>query len=274
MTETAQVPNHGTWHLARALCWRSQREQGWLRLLLVPLGFGALLVAVGAISFYVPGVLTGPTRAALKQLGTKYFGSVTSDERLALAFLLLQAPALLALAASMTAASIAQNSVGTEAARGTLEQLAGAPVTMRSLFEAVLTSVFVLTVQSWLLLACTTLGVAAGGVLLLGGALHLPASYWLWAIALPVPLALWASAISLYLSFRFPSLLEARTGTINVGLIVPMLPAVSVLLLATLRRDIPGFGLSIGTMIVSLVGTAICVVLVGHRFRTETVLAS
>lgn len=267
-------PTGTTLRVARALCWRNRREQGWLRLVVVPVAFGALLVGIGAVAFYVPGVLTGPTRNALASLGSQYFGAAHNNTRLALAFIILQAPSLLALAASMTAASIAQNAVGTESARGSLEVLASGPVTMRSLFNAVLSSVFVLTVQSWFLLAFATLGVAAGGLIALGGTVHLPASYWVFAVVLPVPLALFAAAISLYLSFAFPAFLELRAGTMNVGLFVPMLPAIAVMLLTTLRRDIPSLNLCVGVMAVSIVGTAICTALVGRRFRTETVLAS
>ncbi len=263
-----------TVRVACALCWRSRREQGWLRLVVIPLAFGLFLVGIGAIAFFVPGVLTGPTRAALKTLGTRYFGGADSDARLALAFIVLQSPSLLALAASMTAASIAQNSVGTESARGALEVLASGPVTMRSLFNAVLSSVFVLTLQAWALLAVATLGAAIGGLALFGNGVHLPGSYWAFAIGVPIPLALWAAAISLYLSFAFPAFLEVRAGSVNIGLVVPMLPAVAVLLFATLRQDLPSLGVCLGVMLIALAGTALCVALVGRRFRTDTVLAS
>ncbi len=260
-------------HLTKALLWRAGHEQG-IRLMVMPLAFAGVLLVLNLVVFYVPGILTSATRYALERQAAMYFSSLPGSAGLAMAFLLVQGPYLMALFAGILGASIAQSSIGNEAARGGFELLLGTVYKVGEVFVAFLLTSFVLTLVGWFVLALGTLGVAAIVLLLMQIHFHLPASYIVLVTVIPLPLALLANLGALLLGLIFPRLIQLRTGSTNVLQLLAMLPALALFILINVRPDLDLGKVAAAALGLGIVGSVCGIVLLQRRFRPELILES
>lgn len=259
--------------LVGALLWRSAREQG-IRLVLLPLGFAVFLLVITLTAFYVPNLLTGPTRSALERGAAVWFGDVEGRAGLALAVLLQQGPYLLGLFASFLGASNAQALLGAEVSRGGVEGILSLPYRVRDLFAALLVTAFALTALQWAVLAVATLGLAAVTLAMLGASFELPAGYVTLALGVPLALALWANMLGMILSVLAPGISQVRTGATNLVQTIAMLPAVIMVIVVSVRPELNLTWLAGGALAVGMMGTAVSAGVLARFFRPETLLSS
>ncbi|WP_141727635.1 hypothetical protein [Thermogemmatispora onikobensis] len=259
--------------LTGALLWRGRREQG-VRLLVIPLAFALFFLLLCLVTLYFPGLLTPLSRFAIQAQAQAYFGAtVHGNAGLAMALLLIQGPYLIALFAAFMGATLAQNLVGTEAARGGLELLLSSAYRVQEVFVAFLLASFVLTICQWAILALGTLGAAATVLALLRIAFTLQARYIALAVAVPLPIALWANLGALFLGMAFPRLTQIRTGsTTNLMQLLAALPALALLILINIRPDLNAGLVAAIALGVGLAGSLVSAVLLRVRFRPEFVL--
>lgn len=223
-------------------------------------------------AIHVPGLLTGPTRSALRRSVELHFESAPGGAGLALALLLLHGPYLVALFAGFTGASVAQNAIGSEAARGGLELLLSSTYRIREIFAALLLSSLALTLVAWAVLAVGTVGVAAGVLTVLDASFSLPRSYLVLGLLLPLPMAFWANLIALFAALRFPRLTQFATGTTNALQFVAVVPALVLFLLVNLRPDVDPVWFAGTAIVLALLGSVLGGLLLGRSFRPDLIL--
>jgi ethanolamine transporter len=257
-------------HLGGALIWRGYREQR-AKLLVLPLIFAALILTFSlAISF---GAIGPSAHRSLSLNASPYVGGLHDNLGRAMAALFNQGPFLIAFFAAFTGTVVAQNSVGSEAARGGLELLLSVTDRVRELIVALLVGSFVLTLIGWVVLALGTLGVAAIVLVVQGASFHLPLAYLLVAVVMPLALAVWANQLSLFLALTFPRLAQMRAGSFSSVLqLVGMAPAYALFLLVNLRPGLDVAWVAGAALGLGIVGSALGVLLVSFRFRPALVL--
>lgn len=256
--------------LAGALVWRGYREQR-AKLLILPLIFAALILAFSlAISF---GAISSSAHHGLTLNASPYFGGLHDNLGRAMAALFNQGPFLIAFFAAFTGTIVAQNSVGSEAARGGLELLLSVTYRVSEMVVALLFGSFVLTLMGWVVLALGTLGVAAVVLAVHGASFHLPLTYLAVAVVMPLAMAVWANQLSLFLALTFPRLAQMRAGSFSSVLqLVGMVPAYALFLLVNLRPDLNIEEIAGATLGLGIMGSALGILLVSYRFRPELVL--
>jgi len=264
-----------SFHLAGVLIWRSYREQR-AKLFLLPLAFAGLIALFTLVAFYVPGILTGTTRLALRRAAELYFPTIAdSRAALALAMLFIQGPFFAALFASLTGAMTAQAAVGSEAARGGFELLLSAPYRPREIFVAMLAASLAITLTSWAVLMLAMMGIVALALSLVGSRPVLSTGFLVLAFLLPLPMALWANLIGLAFALMFPRLAQARIGTsTSLVQLVAILPGLILLLLATVRPDINLAAAAGIAIALALAGVAAGLTVLRRWFRPGALLES
>ncbi|AEJ39641.1 hypothetical protein TPY_1457 [Sulfobacillus acidophilus TPY] len=255
------------------MLWRQWREQS-RRLVWMPVGFALVLGAITVLAFSVPGVLTPLTRRALDTAMTLYFHRIHGAVALGLAFLVFQSPYFIALFASLTGSQIAQASIGGEWVRGGFELLLSAPYRPQVLYVAFLVSDLLLTIWGFVWLAAVSLGVSLGVLVAMGVHLvSLPRQYFVMALVLPLPIALFANLIALTLTFMFPKLAQIRAGgTANVIQTLAILPAVLLIFVVTLHPAIHPMRVAEYAIAAGIIGALGLVTLLRRWFNVETLL--
>ncbi|HMJ77221.1 MAG TPA: hypothetical protein VK507_14685 [Iamia sp.] len=241
--------------LCRALLRRTIREYRW-RLVVVPaaLGLGVVLLSLVATRF--TGGFTPATRRSLEGFAESFLGS-TSTSAVAVAFVLFQMPTIVLLFSSATASSIAQNLVGDELRRGSLEVLLTAPVSRPKVVGSLLGTTVALATTSFAVFAGTALGSAVVALRLIDAPpVDLPTRYWLLVGPLPFAVVILSAALSLLVAVRFPIVGELRAGTLNVSQTLATMPALALLLYLTARPGLPSTGLLVVTSVLALTGAA------------------
>jgi len=261
---------NGTLRLAKALLWRSRRQQG-RRILLYPLGYAALILGVWLVAVYTPGILTGVTQRALERSAALRFGNVPGRVGIALVMMFMEGPYLVALFSSVAAASIAQSCVTVERSRGGLELLVSAPYSHREIFSALLLQSIGLTAATWLMLAVGFLGTTTVGLMLLGSTVHWTSAQIGLALIMPLPLAVWSNLIALLLAVRFPR--ATSQGTIGMTRIIAVQPAFLFLLAGNFRPDIDPMRLAEIALLSGVMGTLLVATVLFRRFRLDALLA-
>jgi len=258
--------------LAGALWWRSRRQHGG-RLLLYPLGYTALMLGFWLVALYVPGVLTGTTQRALARSAELHFGAVPGRGGLALAMMFLQGPYLVALFSSLSAVTMTQGSVASEAARGGLELLAAAPISARELYVGLLAHALALAAVIWLGMVVGFLCSTAAGLMLLGASVHFTNAQLGLALAMPLPMGLWSSLIALALALRFPRLAGGQ-GSLGLSRVIALQPSLLLLVMINFRPDLDPLRLALGALGLGLAGAVATGLLLGRGFRFESFLTA
>jgi len=248
------MDNHrSTATLCKAVLWRVWIEQR-RSILLFPVLVSVLLTSIVLVAQFAPSLLTGATRAALERGGSAQLG-LGRGGSLAFTFLQLQAPFLLALFAGVSAASIAQRTLGSEAERGSLEMLLATRYGIAQIGLALLVSSFAMAAFSWgLLIVFATatsqvLAHAFGFVLTMS--LETAAS----VVAMQLVLALLAAEIATIGSLLFPGLARLRGGvSADPMQLVASAPALVLFVVANVRPEL-------GPALLSLAGLAFGAVL-------------
>jgi hypothetical protein len=265
--------HRGPASLCRAILWRVWLEQRG-SILLFPALFCALLVMVVACAQFAPSLLTGFTRAALEkgavaQLGVQPGGAGA----LSMSFLQLQAPFLLALFAGMSAASIAQRTIGSEADRGSLEILLATRYRISEIGVALLFASFVMAAASWAILVA---GAALTSQLLasrLGFPLTMDASSAAAVIAMQLVLALLAAEVATIGTLLFPALARYRSGMSADPLqLLASLPALVIFIVANVRPDLGLASLSLWGLAVGALCLVAGILLLETWFRPSAFL--
>ena len=266
----------GVWTLCRALLWRVWLEQR-KSIFVVPAAFCGLLLLVVACAYYAPGLLTGPTRAALEhgaesQLGLQH---VRGGAALSISFLQLQAPLLLALFAGLSAASIAQRTIGSEAERGSLEILLASRYRISEIGVAMLFSSYAMAATSWIVLVVAAAGTGRLLSAWFGFPLSLDGEMVAAAIAMQLVLALLAAEIATMITLLFPRLARLRGGVSADPLqLLAALPALAVFAIANVWPQIGFVMLSLGGLAAGMIGLVIGTALVQLWFRPTAFLES
>jgi hypothetical protein len=141
----------------RLLLWRVRCEQA-RGLLLAPLGVIAMIALAGFASAAFPQVLTGMTAGALRRGATEVLHVTPAGTGLLEAFVVLQAPYLLATFTGFVAASFARSLVFADVARGAMEVWLASGTEIVELALAYLAALAVLTLST---LGCSLVALLA-----------------------------------------------------------------------------------------------------------------
>ncbi len=256
--------------LTGALLWRVTRDQR-SRLLLAPVGYGLLALAIMLAPVSLPG--SPPTLQRLRQGLELLVGPLPDDPLVvALALVVVQGPYLVGVLAAVAGAVLSQATVSGEVARGGLELLLSAPYHPREVFAAFLASVFLLVALSWALLTAVAIGLPILGLTWLG-APQIPWSYTGIALFLPLPMALWACLIASAVAIAIPSFGFLRVGTAtSLGQALAIAPAMGSLLFITIRPEVHPAKVGGIALLVGMVAVALGLLLIRHLFRVEALL--
>jgi len=241
-------------------------------LVLYPVGFGLLFVAVAAIAATQPEALTGTTLDSLEATLDRYFTSV-SGPRIAIALVVVQAPVLIAIFAAVVAVPTARSLAGRRAASGEFENLLASPYTHGEVFAALVVTSFVLALIQTMVLAVIAVGgawlvlLAAGAqfTLAMGPVVYAP-------YLVPVSVALWAALVATVIYLAFPETALSGTGTGNALLLVAFLPAFALLGLTTVAPGVSPLLVAVGGFVGVGLLTAVGAAAIGKWFRPVRVL--
>ncbi len=261
---------NGAVRLTGALLWRVRRDQR-SRLLLAPVGYGLLALAVMLAPVFLPG--RDPTLQRLRQGLELLVGPLPENPLVvALALVVVQGPYLVGVLAAVAGAVLSQATVSAEVARGGLELLLSAPYRPREVFAAFLASSFLLVALSWALLTAMAIGLPILGLIWLG-APPIPWSYTGIALFLPLPMALWACLIASAVAVAIPSLSLLRVGTAtSLGQALAVAPAMGGLLFITVRPEVHPAKVGGITLLAGVVAVVVGLLVITHLFRVEALL--
>lgn len=259
------------WRLARTLADAEVDARGrWL--VLYPVGFGLLFVALTALAAAAPGTLTGTTQSGLEAALDRYFASV-SGPRFAVALVVVQAPVLVSLFAAVVATPTARSLAGRRVSRGEFESLLAAPYTHAEVFAALVATAFLLALSQTLVLGVVGVG-GAWAVLLAAGAEYTlavgPVIYAPYLV--PGSVALWAALVSTVVYLAYPETALSGTGTGNFLLLVALLPALALLGLTTTATAVSPLVVSVAGFLGVGALTAVSAALAGKWFRPARLL--
>ncbi|MDR5710404.1 MAG: hypothetical protein QN140_11355 [Armatimonadota bacterium] len=256
--------------LCGALLWRVVRDQRG-KLVLAPLGYGLLALAIMLAPIYLPE--GGATALRLREgLGMLVGPLPDHSLAVALAVVVVQGPYLVGVLASVAGAVLAQVTVTSEMARGGLELLLSAPYRPREVFAAFLASSFLLVAFSWAVLTAVAIGLPVLGLAWLG-APQIPSFYVGIALFVPLPLSLWADLIASAVTLAFPSLGLLRVGTgSTLGQFLAIAPAMGALLFITIRPDVHPAKLGGAALLLGLGAVGLGLALFSRAFRVEVLL--
>lgn len=266
MTDPGRV-----WRLSRAMLdVEFEARNRWL--VLYPVGFGLLFVALAAIAAIDPGALTGTTQGSLEGVLDRYFTSVTGP-RFAVALVVVQAPVLVSVFAAVVAVPTARSLAGRRAASGEFETLLATPYAHGEVFAALVVTAFVLALVQTLVLGVIGVGGAWVVLLAVGARFTLAVGPVVYApYIVPVSVALWAALVSTVIYLVYPETALSGTGTGNALLLVAFVPAFGLLGLTTVAPGVSPLLIAVGGFLGVGVLTAIGAAAVGKWFRPVRVL--
>lgn len=258
--------------LARAIVWSELKGRNW-RLFAIPLGAGALFLAILGLTAASPGSLTPMTREALRAQADIYFTGVGSDRALLLAMLVVQGPQLVAMLGAVLSVLVTQTGMGQRLGAGELELLLSGPYHDREVFVALVGGSFVLSLLVIAVLAVIAFGggiaaVAWAGVSLTPAAVRLLVT----GLVAPVPIALWATFVAVVVYLAFPETPVNGTEPGNLLIMVGIVPGLAVVILPTAIPSVDPFLVSAGGAALSLLAVAAGWVTVRRWFDVKKVL--
>jgi len=260
--------------LCSALLWRVWREQRW-KVVVGPVTLSGLLLVLSAVTFFWPGLLTGPSKYALENTAREYFAALPNRTGIVAALLFLQGPWLLAIFSAMNGASVAYNTVASESARGGIELLLAGPLSPSEIFGGMLKSSLIRALFAWACMAIALLAPATAVLAILRVEVSLPTSYYAASFLLPIPMVLFANVIALFLALRFPRLAQLRAGASgNVLQILAAAPTTAFCVVISIQPGRDLLKLSLIACLVGILGAVGAGFLVRRRFRPELFLES
>ncbi|HKL30519.1 MAG TPA: hypothetical protein VJ898_14775 [Natrialbaceae archaeon] len=259
------------WRLSRAMIdVEVEARNRWL--VIYPVGFGLLFVALAAIAATQPESLTGTTQGSLEDALDRYFTSV-SGPRFAVALVVIQAPVLVSVFAAVVAVPTARSLAGRRASSGEFESLLAAPYTHGEVFASLVATSFVLALIQTLVLGVIGVGGAWGVLLAVGATFTLAVGPVVYApYFVPVSVALWAALVATVVYLAYPETAMSGTGTGNALMLVAFVPAFALLGLTTVAPGVSPLLVAVGGFVGVGVLTAIGAAAVGKWFRPARVL--
>lgn len=245
--------------LYRALLWRLWIEQGAV-IVVVPLLMALLFLAALLAMQFAPHWLAEPASATW-QAGAS-MGDRAGPGTLAQTFVEYQAPALLTLLSSLSAAEVGTRMIGTEAERGELELLLATRHDANAIGGATLLTAWTMAGAGWAMLigssflltqvfgACLPVRVSSGW--------PVPGA----TLAMQFVLTLLAAELALIGQLLFPGLSRARGGAGDPATLLALSPAFAVFLFTNLCPQVPSGLLSLCALdmgLLLLVGGAVSI---------------
>jgi hypothetical protein len=242
-----------------AVLWRLWREQR-RAIVALPLAMAALFALVVAGTAFFPGLLTGPTLHALQAADQvdRAAGLPAGAGGLPHAFLLHQAPYLLALLGGLSAATLAARTIGSDAERGSLEMLLATRHDIVAIGGATLLAAWTVAALGWGVLCALSFG----ATLAFDAVLHLGLSVApvdvVSAVAMQLVMTLLSAQLTLVVTLLWPGLSRLRTGiTADPTALIAALPA----LLAFLAANVlPHWSLLRGSLLALAAGLVLLAV--------------
>lgn len=262
---------HRVWRLARTLV-EAEADARGRSLMLYPVGFGLLFVALTGLAAVAPSALTGTTQTGLEAALDRYFTSV-SGPRFAVALVVIQGPVLVSVFAAVVAPPTARSLAGRRVSSGAFETLLAAPYTHGEIFLALIVTAFALAVTQTVVLGLVGIGgawlvlIAAGTqfTLSIGPVIYAP-------YLVPLSVALWAALVATVVYLVYPETALSGTGTGNFLLLIAFLPAFALLGLTTASTAVSPLVIAAGGFVGVSVLTAVGVAAMKNWVRPARLL--
>jgi ethanolamine transporter len=266
----------GTATLARALVWSELRGQSWRLFAFPGLMGGLALLPVLASAFLGLDVASGldpATRDLLVRSAGEFIVGPVDDRSLLVVLLVVQGPFVVTMFGALLGLLIVQSGVGKRTAAGEFELLLSGPYRERDVFAALVAASFALALLAIALLVVLVVGgslltLTTVDVALSGAAIQLV----LIGLVAPVPMALWATFVTVVLYLVFP---EAATNNAHPGNLLALLslaPALGLLLVAVTGLGVDPFVLVVAANLVPLGAIAVGWATVRRWFSVQRLL--
>ncbi|WP_135827449.1 hypothetical protein [Halorussus halobius] len=243
-------------------------------MLLTPVGFGALFLAVTLVTARAPHLLTGPTERAIRQYARLYFEGLDNTSASVLSLLVIQGPYLLSVFGALTGLRVGRKFTRQEIESGRIELLIASPYAPEEVFRGLIASSAIITLIQLFALAVVGLGGAIVLLLSLGVSFNSQVSELVYASFLtPIPAALWAVVVTVVVTL-FSGESRIVNNLENVTNIVGIAPAFGTLLVLSFAPGVDILWVTFVTLGVSLAGTIIGSWTVDRWFTVDRALSN